>query len=230
MAQSRNVPCLYCSTKDNEVLAKLVTGGKIYPNRKDLDKYFFWHCDCGAYVGCHKAENLGDGTQPLGRLADARLRVAKGHAHIAFDTLWKKGTMSRTSAYTWLARAMNMSKEDAHIGMFDVEQCDRVQQLAARYRPAKNNKTSTKKRIPPMETATVITVQEQAAIDDFVETAKANDAKEIFTVAKTPNCGVYLKDGTDIPCLALYQDDLDHWVTLSKEDRMVRQYFYSEIL
>lgn len=140
MPSGKNVPCPYCSTAEKVVVALLVTGGKIYPNRKDLAKYFFWHCDCGAYVGCHKAESHGDGTVPLGRLADAPLRAAKGKAHVVFDKLWRKGSMNRTEAYKWLSGAMNLSAEEAHIGLMTIEQCQRVEQLAARYRPHKRVK------------------------------------------------------------------------------------------
>ncbi len=72
--------CPYCTTDTQTILAKLVKGSKLYPERTDLHPYYFWECEaeCGAYVGCHRVK--GNGQAPLGRLADAKLRAAKGRA------------------------------------------------------------------------------------------------------------------------------------------------------
>lgn len=45
-----------------------------------------------------------------------------------FDRLWKGGKMSRKSAYAWLAIKLGMPKNKCHIGMFDVDLCERVVQ------------------------------------------------------------------------------------------------------
>lgn len=117
------VTCDYCGNA-----AKLVTGKAIYPRRPDLFRLHFWQCEpCGAYVGCHKKEGgNGDGTKPLGRLANAELRAAKTRAHAAFDPLWRERNMKRHKAYGWLAEKLGISKADCHIGMMDVETCERV--------------------------------------------------------------------------------------------------------
>lgn len=117
------VICPYCDRD-----AKLVTGNVIYPHRADLQHLKFWHCSpCDAYVGCHKAGmGQGDGTRPLGRLANAQLRKAKQAAHAAFDPLWKSGRMSRKEAYIWLAGAIGVSHANCHIGMFDIDACKAV--------------------------------------------------------------------------------------------------------
>jgi hypothetical protein len=109
--------CPYCSQP-----AQLVTGAVIYPHRPDLYHKQFWHCaKDDAYVGCH-----GSTSNPLGRLANAELRSAKKMAHAAFDPLWREGHMTRSEAYAWLARELGISLEECHIGMFDVETCQRV--------------------------------------------------------------------------------------------------------
>lgn len=115
--------CDYCGNA-----AKLVTGKAIYPHRPDLYRLSFWQCKpCGAYVGCHKKEGgNGDGTKPLGRLANAELRAAKTRAHAAFDPLWRERGMKRRAAYAWLAEKLGVSKAECHIGMMDVETCERV--------------------------------------------------------------------------------------------------------
>lgn len=46
-------------------------------------------------------------------------------AHTAFDRLWKGGG-DRSAAYAWLAGALGISKNECHIGMFDVDMCKRV--------------------------------------------------------------------------------------------------------
>lgn len=107
------VECPYCGSR-----ASNVTGADIYPHRPDLASKRFFACNpCGAWVGCHP-----DG-KPLGRLANAELRRAKQYVHAAFDPLWRGRKMSRSGAYAWLARALNISTAECHIGMFDVERC-----------------------------------------------------------------------------------------------------------
>lgn len=113
------VRCDYCHKP-----AKLVTGAEAYPHRPDLHHKKFWECKpCDALVGCHPG---GTGCKPLGRLANPELRRAKQAAHAAFDPLWKSRQMGRREAYAWLADVLGIPKEQAHIGMFDVERCRAV--------------------------------------------------------------------------------------------------------
>lgn len=106
----------------------MVTGDVIYPRRPDLAVLNFWQCSpCGSYVGCHKSgKGYGDGTRPLGGLANASLRRARHWAHSVFDLLWREQNMSRTEAYFWLARELGLSVEQTHIGEFDEAMCQRV--------------------------------------------------------------------------------------------------------
>lgn len=115
------VRCDYCNGH-----AKLVNGGKLYPHRPDLKRLLFWHCAaCSAWVGVHR------GTQrPLGRLATAQLRRLKMLAHGAFDPIWKSKLKTRSEAYSWLAEAMGLTKDETHIGLFDEDQCRKVAELA----------------------------------------------------------------------------------------------------
>lgn len=114
--------CDYC-----ERPADLVTGVVIYPHLPELADRQFYYCQpCQAWVGCHQG---GTGAVPMGRLANKELRQAKMKAHEAFDTAWR-GRISRGRAYRWLAEQLGIDRRKAHIGMFDVAQCDRVVQLA----------------------------------------------------------------------------------------------------
>jgi polyhydroxyalkanoate synthesis regulator phasin len=72
-------------------------------------------------VGVHKGSN-----KPLGRMANSSLREWKKKAHSLFDPLWKSGNMSRNQAYNKMAKMMDMSKDEAHIGKFDESQCERL--------------------------------------------------------------------------------------------------------
>ncbi|MDE2467961.1 MAG: hypothetical protein KGL35_04280 [Bradyrhizobium sp.] len=119
-----NVNCDYCHKP-----ATLVTGDVIYPHRPDLGNKRFWHCrPCKAWVGCHANSPAH---APLGRLANAELRVAKQAAHAAFDPLWKSGRMTRLEAYRKLAECLGLDTKQTHIGRFDVELCQRVIKAAA---------------------------------------------------------------------------------------------------
>lgn len=112
--------CPYC-----QQAAQQVGGLHLYPHREDLTDRTFYVCDpCNAYVGCHKGT-----TTPLGSLANAVLRDQRKLAHRAFDALWKQGIYGRGDAYRRLAKAMNLAREDCHIGMFNLEQCKHVIQL-----------------------------------------------------------------------------------------------------
>lgn len=115
--------CPYCRSA-----AELVCGETIYPLRADLAALKYWRCNpCDAHVGCHAAgTGYGDGTRPLGRLANADLRMWKAKAHTIFDAFWKQRGIGRSAAYQRLAKDLNIDTMDCHIGMFDVEQCKLV--------------------------------------------------------------------------------------------------------
>jgi len=115
---TREVICDYCGKA-----AAFVTGLQLYPHRPDLYSLQFYQCQpCKAHVGCHKGSN----GVPLGRLANADLRAAKNRAHAAFDPIWKGRSMSRGSAYSWLAKSLGIPQQECHIGMFNIEMCEQV--------------------------------------------------------------------------------------------------------
>lgn len=83
---------------------------------------------CAAYVGCYK------GTQKaLGRLANAKLRKYKRLAHEAFDQIWKNELMKRHEAYSWLSERLGIERDYTHIGMFDVDLCEKVIEVCQDY-------------------------------------------------------------------------------------------------
>lgn len=124
------VTCPYCGKP-----AKLVDSIEIYKTRSYGKAYLCKECD--AYVGCHKGTD-----RPLGRLANAELRMWKQRAHAAFDILWQTKEFDRKSAYAWLADKLDIPIESCHIGMFDVDRCQQVIEVSLAYLQEKNCKTS----------------------------------------------------------------------------------------
>ena len=86
-------------------------------------------CDC--YVAAHRKTML-----PMGTLADKALRKKRHDAHVALDSLWKNGIMSRKEAYRLLQLSMGLPAEDAHIAKFSAARCDEVIALSRRFRAA----------------------------------------------------------------------------------------------
>jgi hypothetical protein len=75
----------------------------------------------------------------------------------------------------------------------------------------------------------LLSKKELLLVDDFCNIAKDNNAEKIFTIIDNPYCGITLKDGSENPCLALYEDEVGGWVVLVKKDFKVRQYQSNEI-
>ena len=92
-------------------------------------KLLYPACDC--YVAAHRKTML-----PMGTLADKALRKKRHDAHVALDSLWKNGIMSRKEAYRLLQLSMGLPAEDAHIAKFSAARCDEVIALSRRFRAA----------------------------------------------------------------------------------------------
>jgi hypothetical protein len=88
------------------------------------NRQWFYGCDRWASKGCHGAVGCHPDGSPLGRPADQTTRRARREAHEAFDELWEEGWMSRSAAYDWLAREMDLS--EAHMAKMDKRQCAQV--------------------------------------------------------------------------------------------------------
>jgi len=102
------------------------------PSEEETLKRSFWVCvPCEAYVGTHKrnAQYGLDGTEPLGPLANRKLRRKRLNLHNMMDPVWKKLKWSRKRLYKWLADRLGISTETCHIAMLTDEQCDRAATL-----------------------------------------------------------------------------------------------------
>ena len=112
--------CRYCGG-----VVRLMPARKIYGDSTDrlglANEHIYLCQNCNARVGCHKGTN-----RPLGNVANEVLRLKRRETHQVFDSFWQKNGMSRTRAYKWLASQMNLSEKDAHIGGFEMDQCQQV--------------------------------------------------------------------------------------------------------
>ena len=123
-----NITCPACGSRAYLRPASVVYGDKA----PDPDaKYYvcgrYPACDC--YVAAHRKTML-----PMGTLADKALRKKRHDAHVALDSLWKNGIMSRKEAYRLLQLSMGLPAEDAHIAKFSAARCDEVIALSRRFR------------------------------------------------------------------------------------------------
>lgn len=86
---------------------------------------------CRGTHGAHK-----DGT-PLGTPANKETKKERMRAHAVFDQIWKKKlTPTRGAAYNWMREVMGLSHSQAHIAMFNAEQCETLVRLAYRDYPS----------------------------------------------------------------------------------------------
>jgi hypothetical protein len=59
-------------------------------------------------------------------LANAELRAARSAVHKVLDPLWLKKRMTRLEAYAMLATKLELTEDECHVGMFDLETCTKA--------------------------------------------------------------------------------------------------------
>ena len=115
--------CRYCGG-----VIRLVPASSIYgesAERLGMKEEWLYQCqNCNARVGCHKGTK-----RPLGNVANEVLRLKRMETHQIFDKFWRAKRMSRTKAYRWLSEQMELPESKAHIGGFEMEQCQRLIEL-----------------------------------------------------------------------------------------------------
>jgi ssDNA-binding Zn-finger/Zn-ribbon topoisomerase 1 len=84
---------------------------------------------CSNWPACDQTHGAHPDGKPLGIPADKATREARIRAHAALDTLWQSGRMKRKAAYRWMQEAMGLGPKEAHIGGFNIEQCERLVSL-----------------------------------------------------------------------------------------------------
>lgn len=78
-------------------------------------------------------------------------------------------------------------------------------------------------------TDTRIPAGAESLVAGFVEAAHANGMSCIRTVATHPGIGVWLLDGTDVPALAIAQDELGNWAMIQRDGWATVQYLADEV-
>lgn len=99
-------------------------GNMVLRYSKRFDRLFY---GCGRWPECNATHGAHPDGEPLGIPANQETKNARIRAHAAFDGLWK-GTrlMRRAQAYSWMQEAMEMTPDEAHIGRFTKEECERL--------------------------------------------------------------------------------------------------------
>lgn len=120
MGSKMKMNCPYCNKA-----AAFVTSQQFYG--RDFGCNIYWCEPCGAYTTTH-----GHTDRPKGTLAKRELRELRKQAHAKFDPYWKSGHMTRKEAYKWLQQIMGLNKNEAHIGMFNEDQCKKLIELLNR--------------------------------------------------------------------------------------------------
>lgn len=119
--------CRYCGGVIRVVPAPNIYG-KAAAKRLGLQDEWIHQCqNCNARVGCHKGSK-----RPLGNVANEMLRLKRMETHQVYDAFWKRRGMTRTQAYKWLAEQMKIPEKQAHIGGFEMDQCQQVIDLCNR--------------------------------------------------------------------------------------------------
>jgi len=108
--------CPYCG-KPAELVSEEEWYGRVF-DKLGRPRWVCW--PCRASVGTHP-----DARTPLGSLANRELSQARIDAKIQLKQLFP----DQKERYRWLARQMNLSAKECHVGMFNLQQCRRVVEL-----------------------------------------------------------------------------------------------------
>ncbi len=84
---------------------------------------------CSKFPECKGSHGAHPDGRPLGLPGNRRTSLARIHAHDVFDRLWKQRRMTRSAAYAWMKRVMDLPEDAAHIGHLTSEQCERLVKL-----------------------------------------------------------------------------------------------------
>lgn len=104
---------MYCCGCGEVKPVRLKTGAELY--RKTTHTFhhmYFWQCECGLHVGCHKSSN--GVVMPLGSIPTDELRKARKHIHAKLDPIWQQNYLNRTAVYRMMSEFLAV--EDYHTG------------------------------------------------------------------------------------------------------------------
>ena len=118
---NRGERCPYCDSPTLEV-----TGDEIYGKGHGYGHIKMYKCSgsCDAYSGSKLEYGI---RVSMGSLANKELRELRKKCHKLFDVQWKGNSnepLARRKCYIWLQEFTHLPEELAHIGMFNIEQCN----------------------------------------------------------------------------------------------------------
>ena len=94
-----------------------------YGKEYNQDWPWLYSCTkCGSSVGMHPYTDIA-----LGFLANKIERQARIKAKDVFKRLYEEKHMSRGKAYQWLSKAMHLTPEKTHFGLFNIDQCQEAE-------------------------------------------------------------------------------------------------------
>ncbi len=115
-----NITCPYCGAP-----AVYRPAGAVYKNNTKQKGSHLYVCShwpaCDSYVAAHRHNG-----EPMGTLANKTLRRKRILAHKALNQLRVATHMSKWAVYIWMQMRLQLSPQEAHIGMFTEEMCDRL--------------------------------------------------------------------------------------------------------
>lgn len=117
------INCPYCGSPAHCRPASMVHGTSTLEKGRYLYVCSRWP-ECDAYVAAHKNDK-----SPMGTLANGNLRHKRILAHHALQELQRSRHMEKWAAYLWMQGKLGLSEEQAHIGLFSEQMCDRVVSL-----------------------------------------------------------------------------------------------------
>ena len=110
--------CPYCGSR-----TELRSADGIYHDNREGTMLYV----CKNYPRCDTYVRVRPGTtEPIGTLANGRLRALRTEAHRSFNQLYERGIMTKREAYEWLSQMMGLPMAKTHIGLMGEYYCELV--------------------------------------------------------------------------------------------------------
>ena len=122
--------CPYCGGR-----TELRSADGIYHDNRDGTMLYI----CKNYPRCDTYVRVRPGTmEPIGTLANGRLRALRTDAHRYFNQLYERGIMTKREAYEWLSQMLDLPMSKTHIGLMGEYYCELVIQESKKLLGASN--------------------------------------------------------------------------------------------
>ena len=96
---------------------------------------------CTQYPKSKSTHGAHPDGKPLGIPANKETKEWRMRAHDEFDGLWKgkAPVMNRKESYVWMQKTMEMTTDEAHIGKFDIKQCQDLIEAITYFEPCEES-------------------------------------------------------------------------------------------